>query len=65
MGRSGGCVFGVGASVGVLSKSLTTFSNKNQFWDGMKDDFQHLVQYGITDEYFQCILEKIRDGNND
>ncbi|MEZ4851230.1 MAG: tetratricopeptide repeat protein [Bacteroidia bacterium] len=46
-------------------KSLTAFSNKDQFWDIMKDDFQYLEQYGITDEYYQGILEKIRDGSND
>ncbi|MCB0852496.1 MAG: tetratricopeptide repeat protein, partial [Bacteroidetes bacterium] len=46
-------------------KSLTAYSIKDQFWDGMKDDFQYLEQYGITDEYFQGILEKIRGGNND
>jgi tetratricopeptide (TPR) repeat protein len=40
--------------------SLSHFENKDNFWQGMKDDYQYLVQYGITEAYYQSVLEKIR-----
>jgi tetratricopeptide (TPR) repeat protein len=40
--------------------SLSHFENKDKFWEGMKDDYQYLVQYGITEAYYQSVLEKIR-----
>jgi Tfp pilus assembly protein PilF len=39
--------------------SLSHFENKDVFWKGMKDDYQYLAQYGITETYYQTILEKI------
>jgi tetratricopeptide (TPR) repeat protein len=39
--------------------SLSHFENKDNFWKGMKDDYQYLVQYGITEAYYQSVLEKI------
>jgi pentatricopeptide repeat protein len=40
--------------------SLSHFENKDVFWKDMKDDYQYLVQYGITEAYYQSVLEKIR-----
>jgi tetratricopeptide (TPR) repeat protein len=39
--------------------SLSYFENKDNFWKDMKDDYQYLVQYGITEAYYQSVLEKI------
>ncbi len=39
--------------------SLSHFENKADFWSGMKDDYQYLAQYGITEAYYKTILEKI------
>jgi tetratricopeptide (TPR) repeat protein len=41
--------------------SFNNFENKADFWKGMKDDYQYLAQYGITEAYYQTILEKIRE----
>jgi Flp pilus assembly protein TadD len=39
--------------------SLSHFEDKERFWAGMKDDYQYLAQYGVTEAYYQTILEKI------
>ncbi len=40
-------------------KSLQAFNNKEEFWQGMKDDFKYLKQYGISLEYYIVIQNKI------
>jgi len=40
--------------------SLAAFEDTDEFWKGMNDDLQYLEQYGITKEYYQNILEKIK-----
>jgi tetratricopeptide (TPR) repeat protein len=40
--------------------SLRHYKNNDEFWKGMKDDYQYLAQYGITEAYYQSVLEKIR-----
>ena len=40
-------------------QSLAAFSNKEAFWEGMKDDFQYLEQYGITRQQYDLILKEI------
>jgi tetratricopeptide (TPR) repeat protein len=42
-------------------KGLSHIDNSDDFWAGMKDDYAYLVQYGISEGYYQTILEKIRD----
>ena len=32
---------------------------KDNFGEGMQDDFQHLEQYGITHEAYQALLQGI------
>ena len=49
-----------GKAIQCYQASLSQFENKDNFWAGMKDDYQYLVQYGITEAYYQTILEKIR-----
>ena len=39
--------------------SLSHFEGNDAFWAGMKDDFQYLTQYGITEEYYKNVLGEI------
>jgi tetratricopeptide (TPR) repeat protein len=39
--------------------SLSHFVDKAYFGKGMKDDYQYLAQYGITEAYYQTVLAKI------
>lgn len=41
-------------------KSINSFSDENSFWRDMNDDLQYLKQYGITDDYYQSVIEKLR-----
>ncbi|MDX2285475.1 MAG: tetratricopeptide repeat protein [Bacteroidia bacterium] len=40
-------------------ESLRHFTDTEEFWEGMRDDLQHLRQYGITDAYYETILAQI------
>lgn len=44
-------------------KGFFAFENKNEFWKDMKDDLQYLLQYGITEEYYNQILAEVEDKN--
>jgi tetratricopeptide (TPR) repeat protein len=41
-------------------KSLDAVENKQYFWEGMADDLQYLTQYGITEAYYQGVLEELK-----
>ena len=41
-------------------KSLLSFEDKNLFWQGMRDDYQYLEQYGITPEKYNSVLEEVK-----
>ena len=41
-------------------KGLDSFKSKKDFWYGMQDDFQYLTQYGMTETYYQSVLEELR-----
>ncbi len=40
-------------------KSVNNFKNKEKFFEGFDDDFQYLVQYGITEQQYNEMKEKI------
>ncbi|MEP7141230.1 MAG: tetratricopeptide repeat protein [Ferruginibacter sp.] len=40
-------------------KSLQIYNDPALFWKGIQDDFKYIQQYGIKEEYFQIILNKI------
>ena len=40
-------------------KSLAAFDNKDKFWEGMRDDYQYLQQYGIQKEDYEALLSQL------
>jgi tetratricopeptide (TPR) repeat protein len=40
-------------------KSLAAFSDKEKFWEGMKEDYPYLEQYGISIDYYDEVLARI------
>ena len=42
-------------------RSIEIYSNKDLFWKEMEEDFQYLTQYGINQDYYQSVLQKIRE----
>jgi tetratricopeptide (TPR) repeat protein len=41
-------------------KSLALFENKEDFFEGMQEDFQYLQPYGVSEAQFQAILAALR-----
>ncbi|MGB0983540.1 MAG: tetratricopeptide repeat protein, partial [Saprospiraceae bacterium] len=41
-------------------KAYNAFDNKEQYWEGMEDDFQYLEHHGVSKAYYRGILEKIK-----
>ena len=42
-------------------QSIKARDDQQSFWDGMQEDYQYLEQYGITEAYYQSILQKIKE----
>jgi uncharacterized protein HemY len=42
------------------TQSLLTFEDKTMFWEGMDDDLQYLMQYGISTQAYEQILTTLR-----
>ncbi len=42
-------------------KSISSWKNESDFWEGMKDDYQYLEQYGLSKEEYEEVIKKIKN----